>query len=108
MLTPRPTQQIYLAIEPVDMRGGFDSLAARVLHAGLDLYGGHLFAFLSKRRTHLKILTWDGTGLLVLYKRLSRGCFTIPDVRSDGRTVLLDPSSLATLLAGLRVPSVPT
>ncbi len=67
MLSPGPAQQIFLATEPVDMRGGFDRLACRVQQAaGLDLNAGHLFAFLSKRRTHLKILTHDGSGLVDL------------------------------------------
>lgn len=107
MLTPRPTQQIFLATEPVDMRGGFDRLAGRVLQAGLDLYAGHLFVFLSKRRTHLKVLTWDGTGVVVLYKRLERGVFTRPDVGTDARTATLDPAALAALLGGLDIHGEP-
>jgi transposase len=106
VLTPRQTQRIYLAVEPVDMRGGFDRLACRVLQAGLDLYSGHLFVFVSKRRTHLKILTWDGSGLVVLYKRLAKGRFQLPDVHSDGRTASLDATSLAKLLEGCRVHGV--
>jgi transposase len=103
MLSPGPSQQIFLATEPVDMRGGFDRLASRVMQAGLDLYAGHLFVFLSKRRTHLKILTHDGTGLVVLYKRLSRSRFVLPEVSPGARTATLDAATLATLLAGLQV-----
>lgn len=106
MLTPRPTQQIFLATDAVDMRGGFDRLAGRVVQAGLDLYAGHLFVFISKRRTHLKILTWDGTGMVILYKRLSKGCFVLPDVSNGARTATLDPAALASLLAGLQVRGV--
>jgi transposase len=106
MLTPHPSQQIFLATEPVDMRGGFDRLAARVLQAGLDLYAGHLFVFVSKRRTHLKVLTWDGTGVVVLYKRLSRGCFSVPEVSNDPRAATIDPAALAMLLEGLKVHGV--
>lgn len=106
MLTPRPSQQIFLATEPVDMRGGFDALAGRVLRAGLDLYAGHLFVFISKRRTHLKVLTWDGSGMVVLYKRLSKGRFVPPDVSTDARTATLDPAALASLLEGLHVRGV--
>jgi transposase len=106
MLTPRPSQQIFLATEPVDMRGGFDRLAARVRQAELDLYGGHLFVFLSKRRTHLKVLTFDGTGMVVLYKRLSRGRFPLPRVPADARTPTLDATAFAQLLDGLQVVSV--
>jgi len=106
VLTPRHTQRIFLAAEPVDMRGGFDRLASKVLQAGLDLYEGHLFVFVSKRRTHLKILTWDGTGLVVLYKRLSKGRFQLPDVPVGARTASLDPASLAVLLEGCSVRGV--
>ena len=106
MLTPRHTQRIFLAAEPVDMRGGFDRLASRVLQAGLELYEGHLFVFVSKRRTHLKILTWDGTGLVVFYKRLAKGRFQLPVIPEGARTASLDPASLATLLEGCRVRGV--
>jgi len=106
MLTPKPTQQIFLATEPIDMRAGFDRLAARVLQAGLDLYAGHLFVFLSRRRTHLKVLTWDGSGVVVLYKRLSKGTFPMPNVDTCSRTATLDAAALVALLDGMRVSGV--
>ena len=106
MLSPGPQQHIFLAAQPVDMRGGFDRLAAQVLQAGLDPYAGHLYVFLSRRRTHLKVLTWDGSGLVVLYKRLSTGCFTRPDAPADGRAARLDPADLTELLQGLQVRGV--
>ena len=100
MVSATSQQRIYLSAEPVDMRGGFDRLAGRVKQAGLDLYAGHLFVFLSKRGTHLKVLTWDGSGLVVLYKRLGRGKFVRP-VGEDGlRADTLDAGSFAKLLAG--------
>jgi len=93
-------QRIYLAAAPVDMRGGFDRLAGRVKQAGLDLYAGHLFVFVSRRRTHLKILTWDGSGVVVYYKRLGRGKF-VPPVGEDGaRPATINPEAFATLLKG--------
>lgn len=101
-----PKQRIYLAAEPVDMRGGFDRLSGRVRAAGLDLYAGHLFIFVSRRRTHLKVLTWDGSGLLVLYKRLGRGKF-VPPVDKDGqRPATLDAAAFATLLRGAQTVGV--
>lgn len=107
MLTPRPTQQIFLAVDPVDMRGGFDRLAGRVLQAGLDLYAGHLFVFVSRRRAHLKVLTWDGSGLVVLYKRLSKHQFRVPQFDDPHvRTATLDAAALAALLDGLDVAGV--
>jgi len=92
-------QRIFLSTEAVDMRGGFDRLAGRVLGAGLDLYAGHLFVFVSRRRTHLKVLTWDGTGMVVTYKRLGRGRFTLPVAKDPSRTVVLDAQQLHALLS---------
>lgn len=100
MLTPGTAQRIFLATVPVDMRGGFDRLAGRVRTAGLDLYGGHLFVFVSRRRTHLKVLTWDGSGLVVLYKRLGRSRFVLPHPLPDGGTMTLDAKRFAELLRG--------
>ena len=93
--------RIFLDPQPVDMRAGFDSLAARVLSAGHDLYAGHLFVFLSKRRTHLKVLSWDSNGLVILFKRIELGRFRLPEVPPGATTVSLDAQSLATLLQGV-------
>lgn len=106
MLSTSPKQRIYLAIDPVDMRGGFDRLAGRVRSAGLDLYGGHLFVFVSRRRTHMKVLTWDGSGLLVLYKRLGKGRFTVPGRGTATGTMTLDAATFADLLRGAQTVGV--
>lgn len=106
MLSQSSEQRIYLAAEPVDMRGGFDRLAGRVRAAGLELYTGHLFIFVSKRRTHLKVLTWDGSGLVVFYKRLGRGKFVLPVNEHGLRPATLDPGAFATLLRGAKTVGV--
>ena len=106
MLTPSGEQRIFLAVEPIDMRGGFDRLAGRVRAAGLDLYAGHLFVFVSRRRTHLKVLTWDGSGLVVLYKRLGKGRFVVPGRGTDTGTTTLGAADFAALLRGPRTVGV--
>jgi len=106
MLRPSSKQRIYLAADPVDMRGGFDRLAGRVRAAGLDLYGGHLFVFVSRRRTHLKVLTWDGSGLVVLYKRLGKGKFVRPLDIDGVCPATLDAAAFATLLRGAQTMGV--
>jgi transposase len=63
MLQFAPSVKVYLALKPVDMRRGFDGLAAdvaQVLRA--DPYSGAAFVFRSKRGDYVKILTWDGSG----------------------------------------------
>jgi transposase len=106
MLSPTSKQRIYLAADPIDMRGGFDRLAGRVRTAGLDLYGGHLFVFVSRRRTHLKVLTWDGSGLVVLYKRLGKGKFVRPIDKDGVCPAILDAAAFATLLRGTQTLGV--
>jgi len=67
---------VYAYGTPVDMRKGFDGLAALVTQ-GLqrDVLSGDVFLFLSRDRVRTKVLHWDGTGLCVYAKRLERGRF---------------------------------
>lgn len=64
MLSLPATLRIFLAVEPADMRKGFDGLAhlARDRIAE-DPLSGHLFVFRNKRRDRIKILYWDRDGL---------------------------------------------
>jgi transposase len=81
MLQFAPGVKVYLACKPVDMRRGFDGLAAdvaQVLRA--DPYSGTAFVFRSKRGDYVKILTWDGSGLCLFAKRLEKGKFVWPPI----------------------------
>jgi transposase len=67
-----------------------------------DPMSGHLFVFLNRRRDRVKILLWDRTGWLLLYKRLETGTFAIAREPEPGRGhVEIDSSQLALMLAGL-------
>jgi transposase len=99
--------RIYLAVEPADMRKGFDALAALVRdHLGHDPLGGGLFLFLSRRRDRLKILYWDRDGYALWYKRLEEGTFRIPIRRQETQGIELKPSELAMLLEGIDLGSI--
>ena len=76
MLTFPALVRIFIAAEPVDLRRGFDGLAAatRQLIAE-DPLSGHVFVFINRRSNRIKLLVWDRTGYLLLYKRLERGTF---------------------------------
>ena len=84
MIIPSQGLRIVLAVRPVDFRCGHDALAALVQNRlGLDPHSGLIVVFRSKRMDRLKILLWDGTGLVLIYKRLGDGGFSWPQI-SDG------------------------
>jgi transposase len=81
ILSSRKTK-VYLCKTPTDMRLGYDGLSLLVKKVfGCDPYGGQFFAFVNRRRTSCKIYTWDGTGTIVISKRLSLGTFCRPNPR---------------------------
>lgn len=99
MLTLRSDLRILVAAWPVDFRRGMDFLAMLVSEMlRKDPYCGDLFIFRSKRADRIKILTWDGTGLVLYSKRLESGCFTWPQI-SNG-TIMLSAAQLSLLLSG--------
>lgn len=96
-----PATKVYIAVEGVDMRKGFDGLFGLVRdRLGHDPLSGHLFLFSNRARSRLKVLVWDGSGLWVCAKRLEKGCFRWP-VAQDGSCVVIRPEELGMLLNGL-------
>jgi transposase len=64
--------KVYVAVGPTDMRKGFEGLHGLVRERlGVDPLSGHLFLFANARRTRLKVLVWDGSGLWVCVHGLS-------------------------------------
>jgi transposase len=99
--------RIYLCTAPTDMRKGFDTLAALIREfLGCDPLSGHLFLFLARNRSRLKILYWDADGFALWYKRLEEGTFRTPRVAGDAATVELKASELAMLLDGIDLRSI--
>jgi transposase len=96
-----PATKIYIAIEGVDMRKGFDGLYGMVRdRLGHDPLSGHLFLFSNRERTRLKVLVWDGSGLWVCAKRLEKGRFHWPPATEAG-CLMMRPEELTMLLTGL-------
>lgn len=97
--------EIYVALEPVDMRLSFDRLAGLAHEqTGYDARSGALFIFFGRRRDSLKILFFDGSGMAIFYKRLDRGTFKIPEPsRADTRYVEVDDVTLEALLDGIDI-----
>ena len=101
MLSLPPTVRVFVAAEPIDMRGSFDSLAGAVRRLGLDPVDGHLYLFLNRRRRIAKALWFDGSGWCVLAKRLEAGSFQLPTLGTADSKVQIDGSTFASLLAGI-------
>ena len=95
--------KIYVASEPTDLRRGFDGLAAATRSViGQSPLSGHLFVFVNRRRNRVKILSWDRTGYVLLYKRLERGSFELrTSPRPGSRHVELDSGELGTDAGGV-------
>ncbi len=107
MLSLPPSVRIWIAAAPVDLRKGFDGLAAIVQGEWRrDLYAGHLFVFIGKRGNGCKILFWDRGGLVVHYKRLEQGRFRLA-AGAGASHVELDSTALAMLLDGIDISRVP-
>ncbi len=100
MLSLPSSVRILLFTAAIDMRKGFDGLAALVSGAGHDVYSGHLFVFVSGRADRVKVLTWERGGFVVWYKRLERGRFRRPAVAPDATGVSLEADELTLLLEG--------
>ena len=86
--------------EPVDMRKHYDGLWGLIVALGRDPFDGALYAFIGKTRKRAKLLWWDGTGVLVLCKRLDKGHFIAPWARPGRGPLVLTASELALLLEG--------
>lgn len=93
---------VCLAVEPVDFRGGFDALSARV-EAALEgsVRESRIFVFTNKRRHLVRLLYFDGTGLWLMTKRLEKGTFAWPKAVTGQTKVTLRAEALEMLLAGI-------
>jgi transposase len=95
--------QIFVALEPVDMRFGFERLSGMVRERmGYEPRSGALFVFVGRRRQLVKILFVDATGICVFAKRLDAGAFSLPaGETADASHVEIDDATLDALLDGL-------
>ena len=95
MMRVRPEVTIRLALEPIDFRRSIDGLAMAVGGSlGRDPMCGEVFLFRNKNRTALKALYWTATGFVLVYKRLERLRFQIPDTPTATGDVRIDPALL--------------
>lgn len=101
-----PATRIFVAVAPVDLRRGFDGLAAHVAEVlQQQVIEGGLFVFTNRRHNRLRLLWWDGTGLWQATKRLEGGTLHWP--AGPGASVGLRPEQLSALISGLEVTERP-
>lgn len=94
--------RIFVATGATDMRKGFDGLFGLVRDViGEDPLSGHLFLFANARRTRLKALVFDGSGLWLCAKRLEKGRFAWPEAGAAEKRAVLRAEQLAMLLNGI-------
>jgi transposase len=99
--------RVFLCVEPIDMRLGFDRLAqvARERVGRDPVDGGALFVFGGRAASRLKVLWFDRNGLCLLYKRYHQAKFELPVAAGGQRVLDIDAAALAALLAGVPRPS---
>ena len=100
MFFPEACVRVWLYAAATDMRKSFNGLAALARNAlGETPTSGHLFVFINRRRTQIKILYFDRSGYCVWSKRLEQGQFHYP--RDRGEKVALTVTELKLLLEGI-------
>lgn len=99
----------YLYTRHADMRKGVDGLSGVVRSQMLlDPMDRSVFIFMNRRRTHIKLLMWEGDGFSIYYKRLEKGTFELPSAAVDGHTAALtmDVRQLQFILQGVSLKKV--
>ena len=100
--------RVFVAREPVDMRRSFEGLANQVKYVlRHDPLSGHVFVFLNRLRTHVKMFVWTRGGYTIVYKRLEQGEFALPRELATAEGVLeVDVGALSLLLEGIEARHV--
>jgi len=107
ILLPRAVR-VFFATAPMNLRRSFDGLSNEVRAAlGHDPLSGHVFVFLNRRKTQVKLLLWTRGGFTIVHKRLEAGRFTFPQqVTGTAACVALDVHELSMLLEGIDMSRV--
>jgi len=102
-MLPTRRLRVFACKVPTDMRGSFDSLYKKTKDLiGLDPSNGHMFLFINKGRNRIKALYYDGTGFVIIAKRLDRGRFSAfnPYYRKD---IILTQAEFALFFEGAAI-----
>lgn len=90
-----------------DMRKGFDALCGIVQqHMNSNVLKGGVYIFINRKRNQIKLLTWEGDGLAIYYKRLEKGVYDLPVIAADNASASIDVLQLQLILQGIVLTSV--
>lgn len=91
----------------VDMRKSFHGLAALVKYGmQTDVMNGDVFVFISKRRSAIKLLRWEGDGFAIFYKKLEKGTFEWPVYDNVNHSMLITGDELCFILKGVALKQI--
>jgi transposase len=89
------------------MRKGFDALCGIVQqHMNSNVLKGGVYIFINRKRNQIKLLTWEGDGLAIYYKRLEKGAYDLPVIAADNASASIDVLQLQLILQGIVLKSI--
>jgi len=100
-------RKYYLYRKETDMRKGFDSLCGIIGNElRKQVMDGDAFIFISKPRTHLKLLVWERGGFTLFYRRLEAGTFEVPAFDLDAKSLQITSDQLQFILNGISLKEI--
>lgn len=107
MLSLNSNTRYFLYQSHIDMRKSFNGLCGIVTNElRQDILGNDVFIFFNKRKTHVKLLAFEGDGFAIYYKRLEQGTYEFAADSSSGKSSLLSYSQLLLILQGISLKKV--
>jgi len=107
MLPFSSTQRYFFYRPPTDMRKSFNGLSGLVRsELGANPISGDVFIFVNRRRDRIKLLVWDRTGYVLLYKHLQQGTFELPAFEEQSTSCQMKWEELVLILEGVSLKSV--
>lgn len=101
------SQRYYFYRHPTDMRKSFNGLSGLVRsELGGNPISGDVFIFVNRRRDRIKLLVWDRSGYVLLYKHLQQGTFELPAFEAQASSCQMKWEELVLILEGVSLKSV--
>ncbi len=109
ILFPRSVR-VYVATYPANLRKSFNGLMNEIRSVlGRDPLSGHVYVFLNRKKTMVKLIVWTRGGFTILHKRLEKGRFSFQEqIGADCSSVQIDIHELMMLLEGIDAKAVRT